>query len=651
MSSINTGIGRISQQTVLDRLTASTRRTQDELAQAQNQISTGLRYTRPGDNPAVVSSILGLEQSLAARGRYVLNLEYSLGTLNQIDEVLGQSNDLLLEAKTTALSQIGIGSDQDTRAAQAVVIDSVLESLIELANQQSLDLSLFGGNNGAAPEGVVFEPFLGGVRYLGGSENLQGLTGGNGQTSDLVSNGLAAFGALSSRVKTQVDLQPSATAATRLSTLDGATAEGVNRGDLSVVVNGTEVIVSLADADTLGDVVDRVNDAIDSVAVGAGALAVSADGFTLTGVGGNTVAINDTQTGQTAASLGLGISSTGGVPTVGGDVGVNITKQTTLASLGTAVDFASGLVITQGTVTKNADFTAAVTIEDVLNEVESLDLGVRLEINTDGTGLDVVSEVSGIKLSVGENGGTTATDLGIRTLGNPTSLNEYRDGLGVETLQGSDDFEVRLHDGTTFAVNLDGLNTVGEVVTAVGAAATGAGLTLGVEFDVGFPAVGNGLVLTDNTVGGNDFEVVNLDTSLAATHLGLVFNAGAGATIDSGDQTKVRVESAFTHLQELAAALRNNDEIGITVAGEKMENDLSALTQARAIVGGQARSAQERIDRSLSVQQVEQTLLSEVQDADLTEVISRFTLLQQQLQATLQTGARSFQLSLLDFLR
>ena len=44
-------------------------------------------------------------------------------------------------------------------------------------------------------------------------------------------------------------------------------------------------------------------------------------------------------------------------------------------------------------------------------------------------------------------------------------------------------------------------------------------------------------------------------------------------------------------------------------------------------------------------------MLSELQDAEMTEVITRFVQLQQQLQASLQVGAQFLRTSLLDFLR
>jgi flagellin-like hook-associated protein FlgL len=44
-------------------------------------------------------------------------------------------------------------------------------------------------------------------------------------------------------------------------------------------------------------------------------------------------------------------------------------------------------------------------------------------------------------------------------------------------------------------------------------------------------------------------------------------------------------------------------------------------------------------------------MLSDLRDADFTEVVTKLLQLQQQLQASLQVGAQNLQLSFLDFLR
>jgi flagellar hook-associated protein 3 FlgL len=284
--------------------------------------------------------------------------------------------------------------------------------------------------------------------------------------------------------------------------------------------------------------------------------------------------------------------------------------------------------------------------------IDALNFGLRLTINEDGTGLDLVSEVSGIELSIGENGGTTAEDLGLRTLGNTTLLSDFRNRVGVQTSEaGEPDLDITLHDGTNFTVDLTAASTVADVLSLTQAAATTAGLTVGVDFDIALASTGNGFTVTDNTVGGSDFIVTNAGLSFAAENLGIKVNAGSAATIDGADQSKVRVENMFTHLKELSSALRNNYEAGITLAGSSIEDDIDSVVSARARVGVQAR----RVDDQLTLIQdrdiQEQTMLSQLQDADLTEVLTRFQQLQLQLQASLQVGSAGQQLSLLDFLR
>jgi flagellar hook-associated protein 3 FlgL len=75
------------------------------------------------------------------------------------------------------------------------------------------------------------------------------------------------------------------------------------------------------------------------------------------------------------------------------------------------------------------------------------------------------------------------------------------------------------------------------------------------------------------------------------------------------------------------------------------------VSQARATVGVRAQRVESQQQRSQDLGLMEEVLLSDLQDADITEVITRYTQLQTELQASLQVGAQNLQLSLLDFLR
>ncbi|MEM6334032.1 MAG: hypothetical protein AAF823_11915 [Planctomycetota bacterium] len=645
-------VGSITPRTTLQQsgntLLRNLQNTQYELFKAEQQVQTGKQINNPSDSPGRISTLNALNQQIEDRDQFVSNLSFADGLLAFADQSLGSAADILIDAQATASSQIGVGSDADTRNAMANVVDEQLAGLIESANRQFNGVSLFGGNNGSASGEDLFVSFLGGVRYTGGDSSLN-LDVGASRSQALNSNGIDAFGALSSRVQGSVDLDPQATDGVRLDDIDGALGRGFRPASVQINVDGTTAVVDLTSADTLGDVATRINDAIDAIDNTAGSLAVSGTGFTLTANAGNTISIADLNTGTAAEDLGIDALSASGAAVAGNDLRVRLDDQTNLADLSATIDLASGLSVTQGLTTQTIDFSAATTIQDLQNAVAEADLGIRLEINADGSGLDLISEVSGIELAVGENGGTTAADLGIATYGAATRLSDFRDGLGIETVTG-DDLAFTLHDGTTFSVDITGVLNIGDLVTTIQTAADAATAAPG-DLTVALAATGTGLTFTDSTAGASDFVIANAGLSDAANQLGIAGNAGAAATLNSTDEATVKVDSAFTRLADLAAALRADDELGITLAGGQVEESLDGVINARALIGVEARRVNDLLDRSADMDIADRQLRSLIEDADLTEVISQYTQLQTQLSASLQVGSLSNQLSLLDFLR
>jgi flagellar hook-associated protein 3 FlgL len=82
-----------------------------------------------------------------------------------------------------------------------------------------------------------------------------------------------------------------------------------------------------------------------------------------------------------------------------------------------------------------------------------------------------------------------------------------------------------------------------------------------------------------------------------------------------------------------------------------MSEGIDLLAKTRGEVGIRAQRVEKEQERSEQLGITETSLLTDLEDADLTEVITRFTQLQTQLQATMQAGAQNLRLSLLDFLR
>lgn len=676
MSSINTNVfGRTSTLMSSQSLLSVMSQTQQKLLEVQNQIATGVKVTRPSQALEDTAVIQQLQRQLEQRNQWDRNLQHASGALDSADAALGSATDILLETKSIAMSQIGIGSTSAERQAQAEVIDAKIAALTEIANRRYSDISLFGGTS-SGDDDRVFVEFLGGIRYLGSTEQVGGLVGLDDPLA-FNSDGVEAFGSLSSRVEGTVDLNPLATANTRLDDVNGAQGQGVRRGTVLINVNGTETALDLNDADTMGDIVTRVNNVLGA----DGSLALTANGFQLTSTGA-TIAISDTTSGETAKDLGIEITQTGVGSTAGGDVDPRLTELTQVSPaasfFGASLDLSGGLRISQGPTTKVADFSSAQTVEDMQIAVDRLDLGVRLEINEDGTGFNLISDVSGVDLSIGETlGGTTAQDLGLRSLGTDTLLANFNQGLGVNPVTKSPassyvdedgktinipaveyDFAINLKNGSTINVDLSGAVTVQDAIDKISTAAASVAppITIGApgsgsDFEVGLVREGNGFHLADNTSGAGSFEVVKVGQSHVAEELGIFIPADASDVITGVDVAKTRVDGVFTHLINLRDSLRGNDETGIQFAADKLDSDVEHVTRARASIGVRAERVQQQQDRSAELRISESAMLSGLRDTDMTEAITRYLQLTQQLQASLQVGSSNLQTSLLNFLR
>lgn len=642
-------------------LLGSIQNTSHRLLNAQIQLATGRAVNRPSDNAVGASTIGVLDDILERREQRLRNLSHAESVLNTSDAALGEASNILLEAKSIGLSQIGAGSDAQTRANQAQVVNAMLSEMIRIGNTKYQDMYLFGGEMTA---NAPFQELLGRFRYLGSGSGLVSDLGLS-RAVPITTSGVAAFGALSARVQGERDLDPTMTVDSRLADLNGARGLGVTLGSVNVTVGATNLTVDLTNAHTVGDVATLLQDAIQTVDAAA---TVSIDGATGNrfAIAGNTVAItiSDTSAPATAADLGLDSTFAIGGGT-GSDIDPKLTATTPLTAL-SGVSVPLGTIrISNGGQVRDLDLSGASTIQDVMNLVASLNIGVRVEIADSGDRLNFINELSGSpanSMSIGEvGGGTTATELGVRSLTGSTLLEDFNHGLGVQIKTGSVDpvtglpdpaadldFRITLKDGRTFDVDLENVTTVQDVLDQINAAAAGAGV-LPAEFQAGLASDGNGIALSDNTVGATT-SVTALNGSFAAEDLGIL-GSTTSATLIGQDRATVAVESVFSHLMALRDALAANDERGISLATEKLEADITRLASTRADVGVRTRRVADAANREEDLKIQDTGLKSQVQDLDYTEAAVRFATLQQQLQAAMLTASQTQRLSLLDFLR
>ena len=633
-------------------------RTNSSLMGLQSQLATGVRVMRPSMDPVAASSIGSLDFIIEQRDQQLRNLSQADSLLSTIDQSLGDISDLILEAKGIGLSQIGVGSDAETRANQAQVVNSILESLADIANRDQGGIHYFGGTATAADPMIEMNGFY---RYAGFGDAMQtdlGLAAGVGITLAAED----ALGAMSSRVRGMVDLNPDLDYSNRLSDIRGARGLGIESGSVRVDVNGTELIVDLSQADTIGDVVSTLQSEIKTIDVFA-SVSFSGNSLSITPVSGP-ITISDLDGGTTAADIGLVGSFVPGATSSGSDLDPKITTLTSIADL-SGVSFPMGSIrLENGGQIREVDLSGVETVGELVAAIDELEIGVRVEIDEDARRINFRNELSGAHLSISEvAGGSTATQLGVRTLGGSTLLSDFNDGRGVGSVSGGFDpitglpdpaldmdFNVTLTDGTSFDVDISGAGSVDDLLASINDAAVAAGLSVPSDFSAGLVADGNGIQLQDTLGGSSSLTVTRLNNSTAAEDLGIL-GEGDGAVLAGGDQAQVAADGLFTHLVALRDALLANDESGIAFATEQLDADTLQAAEARAEVGVRSRRVIDSLAREEDRSVQDQALRSTLRDLDFTEAATRFALLQQQLQASMTTIGRTQQLSLLDFLR
>jgi len=639
MAILPLGITNVSNLLQSSILSQSIDSTQSQLLQVENELSTGQAVNQPSDNPSAAAMILQLNQTMARQTAYSTSINSASSQLAESDSSLGSLTTLLQQAQQIASADVGSDVTQSQRQSDVSVVQSLYNQAMAIGNQQYNGQYLFGGATGTT------EPFVevdGNVQYVGSNQTLQNQFD-DGITTAFQVNGADVFGSLSSGMDGTTNISPALTANTVLSDVAGTGGSGVRLGPIQISNGTVTKTVDLSSANTVGDVVNLIN----AAGVGTITAAISDQGLRISGGPSENITITDLSGGTTAADLGITTAAGGagtGNPVNGASLNPRVTALTPLSSLfqGGGLD-ASGLVISNGSVTKTITWPGGGTVQDLLNSINGADLGVMAQINSAGTGINVLNATQGTSLSIGENGGTTAAQLGLQTMAPSTPLAQLNNGSGVQTAGASTpDFQITDRSGTSFQVSLGSAQTVQDVLNAINTATGG-------QVTASLATTGSGIVLTDSSGGGGALSVTALNNSTAAANLGLTTPA-LGNTITGTDVGTVQSKGIFGNLQALMAALQSGNQAGITATGQGISADTSRVIELRGQTGA---IEQELTNRQTQISQqntATQSLVSQLQNANYADTVTKYQTLETALQASLQTGAASLSLSLLDFL-
>jgi flagellin-like hook-associated protein FlgL len=635
MSILPVGISRVSNLMQSTVLTDQIDGTQNQLLQVENELSTGQAINTPSDNPSASAIIIQLQQSLNVQQTYNDTINSATSQLSTTDSSLGNLTTLLQQAEQIASADVGSNVSQTQRTADVSVVQSLYNQTLAIGNQQFNGQYLFGGATGNT------QPFVdnnGVIEFAGSAQTLQNNIN-SGISLSLQTSGAQVFGALASGVNGSANITPSLSATTRLSDLGGAGNGGIQLGTITVGNGVVTKSVDLSGAASVGDVVNLINQA----GVGGITASITGQGLTISGAPTDNITIG----GSAAQQLGIATPAAGAglaTPVVGSSLNPKVTLLTPLSSLSDGAGISNaGLTITNGQTTKNITWSPTGTVQDMLNAINGAGLGVVAQINSSATGINILNSSQGTTLSIGENGGTTAADLGVQTMSLSTPLSSLNNGTGVQTAGGATpDFQITARDGTTFQISISAATTVQDVINEINTATGG-------KVTASLATTGSGLVLTDSSGGAGTLAVTSLNNSSAAAELGLNV-AASGNTLTGTDAGAPTSSGIFGNLQSLMTALQSGNAEAITAAGQGIQTDINRVIELHGQTGA--------YEQQLSNQQTDlqqqniatQTLLGSLKDVNMTQAVSQFQTLQTALQASLETAADSLQISLLNFI-
>ena len=625
-----------------------------DLLRSQNQLTTGLRIGRPSDSPALASSIMHLDSAMEKQSQYLKNIQQAGSTLGFSDAAMSKVVSAMRSAHETALE--AIGKDLGERQGKAEFVDGIIDGIIAAANSQDEDgYYIFAGQKGTQP------PFVrsssGGVLFTGDLNSLSTRVA-SGTSFDFSVSAADAFNLVGNQIPAAVDLNPAMTSDTLLSDLNGGMDQGIRLGSVRITDSaggGSAVNVDLSNCVTVGDVINKIENcgltSIQGVVIESGIngtnLRINVDPL-------ETITVTEVGSGYTARDLGI---NGAGSPLIGQDVDARLSAATPVAALapGVGIDTISGLTITNSMMgTENIDISAATTLGDIIKSINDTDLAAHAQINAAGTGIEVYNLLSGSELTIGENGGATAADLGIRSMTGDTRLADLNGGNGVHLQDGSNDITITDCAGGVHDINLDGCETITDVIAAINA-------VTGVAVVASLATNGNGIVLTDGTAGLGDLTVTNHTDNnesgyFTAQELGLTGpDAESTATVINGaDVNPVTVDSVFSNLLTLKDALKinNTDDADqqLTSIGDHLEDVLDTVINIYGRVGVQMSTLEDRKTYMEDKILATETLRSDIADIDFTEAITRYQNLYTALQGSLISGGQLNNTSLLDFL-
>ncbi len=129
-----------------------------QIAAAQDRVSSGLRILKASDDPVAASGTMKAAGSLRALEQYRRNVGAAEMRLDAEETAYTSLSDILVRAKELAIGQASDTASPETRLMVRAEIDQLLSIAVQIANTQVAGSHIFGGTSADQPPVTWSDP-------------------------------------------------------------------------------------------------------------------------------------------------------------------------------------------------------------------------------------------------------------------------------------------------------------------------------------------------------------------------------------------------------------------------------------------------------------------------------------------------------------
>lgn len=644
---------RITNSMISSSVLADLNRSLETFVNTQGQMSTGRRINKPSDDPIGTYKDLRYRNSITAIGQYRRNISNGTNLLGTYDNILGDIKNMIQSANELAVGQSNsANNDPVANGVAADEVVSIREQIIDMINSEMSGNYIFSGHR---TDTLSVRVGANGYRYDGD----EGVTRLKIDSSTAMAVNLTASQVLFQPLSVlgeNADLELGVVPSTLLADLNGGQGidlvNGTTPGTFVITDNNLDPPANTLTLDISTAL--NVNDAIAQI--------------------NNQLAIG----GFTNVTVGLGAEGNN-LRWIVSDSG-QISDSTKLENLnsGLGVDMSTGQIrfhTADDSIDVYLDVSSAETVGDIRNLINNdADLqaaGIMATINLAETGLQILdTDWPATELIVEDvEGSQTAQNLGLSGAAGPILFGEDLDPVSDFTVTENESTQTTTTDlGLLGSFNHDfagaELDPLLRLDSLLGNMNNGNGIDQGilkisqgirtVEIDFSYATT-----LQDalDLINGSGLDI---QASINAAQTGIQIEP----TIDTESLTVQEVSGGDTahdwgiygspdilgSLIILEEAIRNGEELDTSNLIQNTYDGMDKVLSYRSAVGSKVIRLESANSRLIDQDYNYTKLLSEVEDADLTQLVTDLAAQENSYQSALIAASKIIQPSLVNFL-